>query len=258
MLRRAALLASSSLSSAGVKSGIIQDDWDTIIEICKAGKAQDFYSIGDAKEVPVNFTYNNVTYTSLKFHIGNFNVDMKSDLSGFVNTSWIASTGIECICAYNNYSDLHLCDQEASTWDTSVVKTTILSSLFEKFPSNLKNNIIEVIKGQTGLPNGYYCSGYTNNKLWIPTFWEMSSLYGSLVNSQWPNYGDFFTSESKYEYYYFFSRDIYREQFSYAVKDGSATRYIYLYGLVLGKVALTPSNYTKTGTRGLIAPCFCL
>lgn len=47
MTSRRRMMAGANLTSKGVVGGVIQDDWDQIIKICKSGKADQFYSIGD-------------------------------------------------------------------------------------------------------------------------------------------------------------------------------------------------------------------
>ncbi len=49
-IRRASIMG-DGLSSAGVVNRKIQDDWDTIADICESGKASEYYSIGDYKEL---------------------------------------------------------------------------------------------------------------------------------------------------------------------------------------------------------------
>ncbi len=86
MLRRAALF-SSSLTSAGVIDGVIQDDWEKINEICKAGRTKDFYPLGSYK--PLELLNDAGTVNMV---LAGVNKEIRADEQCLPTTTWISQT----------------------------------------------------------------------------------------------------------------------------------------------------------------------
>ncbi len=129
MTSRRRMLAGENLTSKGVSaSGEILDDWEQIVKICNAGQAENFYSIGNWKNVPYGST-------NLKTAIGGFNVDLRTDGKGFANTSWI---GLEWIDVANSVGVIY-------SWEGSLPQS-VLETTFAALPVKLKNNIKAVYK----------------------------------------------------------------------------------------------------------------
>lgn len=171
-------LLGESLTSAGVVNGVIQDDWDQIIKICKAGRAQDFYSLGDTKTISLT---NGNSYPMM---LVAFDADLKADKTGFVNTTWIStnfySTGISVpqglvdMNSVTNYSQSNMkkmCDEK------------IYQSLAD---SDLKKNIIQVVKVQLGIDSYLSTNAITDSSeyVWVPSMQESLST-DSLYHKTW-------------------------------------------------------------------------
>lgn len=94
MLRRFLFLSGSSTTSKGVVDGIIQDDWETIIEICRAGMADRYYKMGDSKLVTT--TDGGVFYSGTSFYMEYIGtgLDIRSDGLTDPLSTWIIKESI--------------------------------------------------------------------------------------------------------------------------------------------------------------------
>lgn len=183
MLRRAALL-SSGLTSAGVKNGIIQDDWDTINEICKAGRASEFYSIGNRKVVSLE------GIGDATFRFAGIKADIKADRTGVAETSWIIDCALprSDICDDAYYNSLRQASSRPSASLCNIL--AIFYKLETIFPSNFYNMIVPIKKPYVWTlsyrsGNSYYNYNYTSymdSKVWWATGVELfSTEYGSCL-----------------------------------------------------------------------------
>lgn len=171
MLRRAALL-SSGLTSAGVKNGVIQDDWDVINEIAKAGRASDFYSIGDKKSL--SWGWQGVVDMIL---VG-INADTKTS-GGKANMTWMASSPLakkaffEATRSKNNNSAVFGVIEGTSYKDCSIA--FYVEGLQILLPSEVQEGIVRVNKTYSTDWLGNYETGAY--KVWIPSTREIQSTF---------------------------------------------------------------------------------
>lgn len=165
MLRRAALL-SSGLTSAGVKNGIIQDDWPKFVEICQSGHAEDYYKVGDGKPLSLGSPFEDTTLC-----IAGFKRDIRSDGQGAANVSLIIKKGI---CPYG-------AEYAAGSWrrEPIVAAQDLLNTIKQLLPSCLANSIVQVKKVciRTKYNGGSQQNGVSqimDSELWTPCFYELS------------------------------------------------------------------------------------
>ena len=173
MISRRRMMAGANLTSKGVVDGVIQDDWDQIIKICKSGKADQFYSEGDYKPLEVSGIG---TFNML---IAGFKTDVRTDVREFCNVSWISKEGFQCE-GLNKIvvEDYYASGKDPLDLNSQVVKYLDIN-MIEFFPAIIKDNIVPVEKycliPQEGYNNRSALAIYSN-KIWIPGFFEYKYL----------------------------------------------------------------------------------
>lgn len=83
MTSRRRMLAGDNLTSKGVVNGVIQDDWETICKIAKAGRASSFYSVGNKKDLTWG------EFGTAQMMLAAIDTDDRSDGKGKANMTWI-------------------------------------------------------------------------------------------------------------------------------------------------------------------------
>lgn len=196
MTSRRRMMAGANLTSKGVVDGVIQDDWDQIIKICKSGKADQFYSIGDKKLLDLG----ELGLTEMA--IANFNVDMRADNKGFAPTSWICLNPLRG-GKFKFTRDLRW-DNSTSTYDSEVYwdispQKAYAATVLDAISENIRSQILEVKKNALvfqaqgdNLKESFLDIHASINhqswiiqfkdKIWIPSAHEMVALeeYGGL------------------------------------------------------------------------------
>lgn len=165
MMRRAMLLASSpTLTSAGVVNGIIQDDWDAINQIAKAGRAQEFYSIGDTKVIKIN------GYDVPMYLVG-FDHDDVSDGMGKANTTWFGTPSIEWNTAVAHGPAIDSRKLFDIDWSSSEQSSAIsyAEGLYQKFPKAVQEGLVEVSKTYQEWNGSALIKKIRYHKVWIPS-----------------------------------------------------------------------------------------
>lgn len=135
-VRRATLLATSSLTpqSKGVINGYILDDWDQIICNAKAGKAQEYYSQGDWKEIDFG------TYGKNVVSLGGFNNEvgfaLDKEKTSFPYVRWTTQ--------YVLPDQVNIDSTGTTMWQNSGVKKFFTNTLYPSLPEFLKEAIVPV------------------------------------------------------------------------------------------------------------------
>lgn len=164
MNRRAALM-SETLTSKGVVDGVIQDDWETINKIAKAGRAQEFYSIGNKKDISVDGVSVNVVLVG-------FDHDTKTD-GAKANTSWLSTQeGVldrYMPCVHDGSSN------PRSVWNGggSFIPIIFTEGLLARFPATLQEGIVQVRKGEQGWTGTTPTTRTRSRKVWVPSLREL-------------------------------------------------------------------------------------
>lgn len=163
-----------SLTSAGVVNGVIQDDWSKIIKIAKAGRAQDFYNLGDKKPMTLG------SLGTFNMQVVGFNCDFRADKKGMANVSFLSEELI------NQTVEIFSGSGSGYTgWEGSKVRSYLDGTVKNALPSEIKNAILpvfkwhtenpawsEVWKDQPALVNG---TARSVDSVWIPGLVEIST-----------------------------------------------------------------------------------
>lgn len=150
--RRRMLMSASSLKSKGVIDGVIQDDLKTLIKICKAGKADQYYSVGDHVSIPID------GLGTFYFDYLGSGLDVRSDGQNKPVSSWLCRS-IVATCVWNTTVTT------AGGWEFSNIRNYCRESFFKRLPNYLEENIVEVDKVTGGT--------ITSDTVWIPSYEEM-------------------------------------------------------------------------------------
>ncbi|MDE5759266.1 MAG: hypothetical protein K2H85_11720 [Allobaculum sp.] len=257
MLRRAALMAADTLASAGVSGGVIQDSWDKIIEIAQAGRASEFYSVGNKKSLSWGWQ------GTINMILVGINVDTKSDGTGKANMTWMASSPLSKQTWYEykkkaTTSTPHMSELVGNvSYSTSTV-AYYTQGLELLLPKNVQQAIVKVKKtfctdGGTG------ATSQGDYGVWIPSGKELSCTYQfseTLSESTGVVYG---VKPS----WFSISSEFWLRGMGLTSRQGSVseTRYGALYcHIVNSNFHARPdgsqSNYAQEARS--ILPCFCL
>lgn len=151
-----------------VKDGVIQDDWPTIIKICQAGKAKNYYTVGDHKSITVNGIAFDMDYLGQ-------GLDVRADGKDNSNlTTWLART-TPWSCQWNTSS------VTTGSWIQSDIRKYCRETIYAGLPEEIRNAVIEVTKST----NDYYKYPPVTDTVWIPTYDEIFG--GGLYKERFPN-----------------------------------------------------------------------
>lgn len=137
--------------------------WADIIRIAEEGKAQEYFALKD--ERTFTFTDPNGTTQETILRIVGFGVDDLADGSG--------KAAISLMTVKRTYMGAHGTDTSdgRDTWQDSLIRETLNGTVFNSFPTELKNGIKSVKK----LSRKYVAAGdktgilETYDKVWLPS-----------------------------------------------------------------------------------------
>lgn len=236
MTDRRRMLSGENLTSKGVVNGVIQDDWDQIVKICQSGRAADFYSIGDYKNVDLG------SEGTIPYAILGFNQEIRSDGKGFAGTTWRPKKALNTSVAWDS--------NRGTDWTSSSLRNYLNSTLKNKFPAIISQNIISVFKFTEVVANITMAVSYVNIKRSIEDVWILSSgemqcgsEFGGYTDlSNWSNYSEFNNSWAR----------------SVSAYDSTKIIPVNFYIGPGGPVASDRNSSNPTMTARTILPCFCL
>lgn len=162
----------------------ISDTWEEIFAAEANGTYSSKYSVGDTKKVMYD---GNGLYMKL---IG-IDVDDLSDDTGKAKLTWITIDVVES-------KRMHSSNNVAGSWPNMELKSYLTNTCFGRLPSLLQNNIKEVKKVVYNNLAG--TTSTINEKIWIPSHYEMTNDGPSLYEESGPKYTAVFgnnTSDSK-------------------------------------------------------------
>lgn len=154
--RRRILMGASTLKSKGVINGVIQDDLKTLIKICKSGKADQYYSVGDHVSIPLD------GFGTFYFDYLGSGLENRADGKNKPVSSWLCRT-IPTTYVWNSN---HTTD---GGWGSSTIRNFCETVMFNSFPDLIKDNIVEVSKVSNNVT--------TADKIWIPSYEEINNIY---------------------------------------------------------------------------------
>ncbi len=199
-VKRRRSLETDNLTSLGVSAdGEILDDWDKIVKICNAGRAEEFYSIGNWKNLDWG------TYGSKEVMISGFNRRVLSNKDGVANTSWMC-------CGYIIGGTV------AVAWSKDPMRTSL--------NGEIKDNILEIVKDNLKEVLNY------SDYLWVMkdgAAVQEGSWVEETADYLWvPDVGDYYNSSDKGGCKEVFDSSRFYGKFPYSV-NGSGT-YVNLRG----------------------------
>lgn len=143
-VKRRRSLETDNLTSLGVSAdGEILDDWDKIVKICNAGRAQDFYESG-------NWKSDVSTPGEHRYILIGFNKEIDADNFQVVNTTWMGTKGQKVKYFLDDLGN------SDSLQHLALDNSNDLSS----YPEVLQHNIKSIIKSTPCLYNNYSNKGY--------------------------------------------------------------------------------------------------
>ena len=196
--------------------------WAEIFEISSSGQASNYFAVGDAKEITINGTVGQTTFSSLSVWAFIIGFDHNSTYEGsntihfqIGKTAQTSGTDICLIDAkYNSsssssgYFNMNTSNTNSGGWKSSKMRTTLLGnsntptsplsgSLIAALPSDLRAVMKGVTKYSDNTGGGSDTASYvtsTTDYLWLLAEWE---VFGSrsYTNSAEQNY------QQQYSYY---------------------------------------------------------
>lgn len=167
--RRRMVMAAENITSKGVIDGVIQDDWPEIIKICQAGKAEEFYSVGDHAEITCH------DQTFYMDYVGS-GLDQRADKRDKPVSTWLARTALpsrEWLLVYGAWGEPY-----------PTIRQYCNEYLYSGFPANVQDAIVEVIKDNSDSSSSA-SRKQTRDKVWIPSYAELwtDGLYIEAIKS---------------------------------------------------------------------------
>lgn len=178
-IRRASIMG-DGLSSAGVVNRKIQDDWDTIADICESGRASEFYSVGDYK--PLTLTNG----TSVNMCLIGFNRD--HNLDGLPTTSFLSAQTVKKYTDVNSnvgYCGWRINKEISATSMEGYYRDTI----YPLIPTNVKTRIKPVSKS-------FQSYEVTKSMQTSSTYMPVSMTRYKVTNIWPPDICDFYSNAS--------------------------------------------------------------
>lgn len=196
--------------------------WEDISEISQSGKASNYFSIGDAKEIIINGQVGQATFDNLSvwaFILGFNHNSAKEGMGIHFQIGKTAQTGGMDICLIDSqysspvsstacYFNMNYANTNSGGWNGSKMRTTLLGnsntpssplsgSLIAALPSDLRAVMKGVTKYSDNTGGGSDTASYvtsTTDYLWLLAEWE---VFGTrkYANSAEQNY------QAQYAYY---------------------------------------------------------
>lgn len=170
MLKRRLMIAKTLLEGGAAPE---KYTWEGVLYHINKGDYASAYSIGDM--IPLNLG----TEGQLNAQIADFNHDDLADGTGKAHISFITKE----LCSTE--SKMNSTETNAGGWRDSLIRNTVMSSIWGKLPTILQESIVEVIK-KSSAGNADTTIISTNDKLWIPSIYEVDSSY---TDSIYPDEG---------------------------------------------------------------------
>lgn len=142
-----------------VKAALNDMSWADINTICQAGKASEYWSIGDTKNITLS------TGEEITVRIEDFNHDTLA-------TGGKAPVTFGMVDCLNTTRAMNSSDTNSGGWGSSEMRT-FMTTLLGQFPGDLQNVIKSVTK-TTSAGNASSALTTTNDKLWLFSYTEVN------------------------------------------------------------------------------------
>lgn len=171
MSRRMGLLGGGKIAASPILN---ENEWDVISAVSTAGDGENYWSVGDCKEIVLNGTVGNLTlsnFTTCAFIIG-FNHNESVEGSGRIHfqlakTALSGGTDIAfCDSKYGNTGSdaafrMNTSSSNSGGWNNSYMRNTICTAFKNALPAALENAIKSVTKYTDNTGNSSAASAVT-------------------------------------------------------------------------------------------------
>lgn len=189
--------------------------WSEIQQITQAGKAPEYFSVGDKKEVILNGTVRARTLSNYKWYCyilgfnhnaateGNNTIHLQFGFNGLSGGSHVAMTDWKDSNSYGGTSGTRFCMNDTDTnvggWKSSLMRTTTIPEFKNCLPSELKSVLKAVTKYTDNTGNGLTAAANvtaTQDDIFLLAEYE---VFGSRTNANQYEYTD--SKQAQYDYY---------------------------------------------------------
>lgn len=146
-----------------VIDGVIQDSWETIIKICKAGQAKNYYTAGDHKLITCAGQTFYMDYLGQGLDSPHAYVSDKSKI-----TSWLART-VPWSCQFDP-------TYYGGYWPNSAIREFCRTTIYNGFPENVRS-AIEIVFKQDNFFMWSPMDDEDPDAVWIPSESDVLRLY---------------------------------------------------------------------------------
>lgn len=206
MSRRMGLLGGGKVAASPILN---ENEWDVISAVATAGEGENYWSVGDRKEIVLNGTVGNLTlsnFTTCAFIIG-FNHNASVEGSGRIHfqlakTALSGGTDIAlCDSKYGNTGSdeafrMNTINTNSGGWNNSYMRKTICPAFKNVLPAALKNAIKSVTKYTDNTGNSSAASAVTatTDEIFLLAEYE---VFGTISRSN----SNESSKQKQYDYY---------------------------------------------------------
>lgn len=165
-----------SISEGPAADTVLENNsWETIAQIAAAGKAQEYWNIGDTKKLTLSGT--EYTFRIVAFNFQNLaSTDTYYEDTTYNNNS--KKTGITFMATTAlNPTACHLNASEGSirwSWSKSFINTKVLPNLFDNSAAASYIKTVSLVSTRPVSPMGY--TETSNSKYYLPSVYEMTGI----------------------------------------------------------------------------------
>lgn len=185
--KRRRSLETDNLTSLGVSAdGEILDDWETIIKIAQAGRAADFYSSGNTKQLEWG------SGGIVNMILVGINEDDRSDNKGKANMTFVPDKSLWFKSPVGDSASSHSISSAEEGDYRSTVVCWAAEGLMNLLPEYLQKAILSVRKSCVWRNiNAVYLTSTHDFKIWIPSCRELGvNMLGSPIEDTGPVYSN--------------------------------------------------------------------
>lgn len=265
-------VTSYTLTLYFVSSTLNDNEWNVIKSVSDAGQGENYWSIGDRKEVTLNGTVGKLSlsnYTTYAFILGfNHNANVEGANRIHFQVGKTTLTGGKAICFVSGYSDdsdfyMNTSSTNSGGWSSSYMRTNILGTSLSNYsgtfigilPTALRVVLKSITKYTDNVGHSTAVSAVTatTDYIFIPSEFE---VFGSISNAN-------NNEKNKQAQYAYYSAGNPKAKFNYSETNNSISWWL------RSPVASNSTDFTDVDDYGEgyyskasysrgVAPCFCV
>lgn len=265
-------MTSYTLTLYFVSSTLNDNEWNVIKFVSDAGQGENYWSIGDRKEVTLNGTVGKLSlsnYTTYAFILGfNHNANVEGANRIHFQVGKTTLTGGKAICFVSGYSDdsdfyMNTSSTNSGGWSSSYMRTNILGTSLSNYsgtfigilPTALRVVLKSITKYTDNVGHSTAVSAVTatTDYIFIPSEFE---VFGSISNAN-------NNEKNKQAQYAYYSAGNPKVKFNYSETNNSISWWL------RSPVASNSTDFTDVDDYGEgyyskasysrgVAPCFCV